>query len=501
MADDHVTSVSGTPSDPTPYIRTYAKDVARLTGTQPAHVAPAKDAPTEGVKFDAFDASQTQGTRADSGSSRAFPQEMISVTKDDTIASLNGLTAEPPENKRDEILTRLRTKIQGDAATPSISSNTSAPRPFASILPSGPAPIVPVVSITQPAPVAPHAPEPVVAPVVPPPPAPIPAYVPPAAPAQAAVSTPKKEHHGFSFFARKPKPAPIKPVEADLHTFKSDFAEHLDTQKASTFSVLAAQSDARDTRAPVPKVLKEKKRLNIPLYLSAATLVILGIAVLGGAYWFVALRTPAAGAPFSVPSLIFADEKVALPANAASLAEAVMQVAQQPSVAGNVVVIYPTSASTDGTKGLVQTPQSGGPVIRQIFISAPDILLRNIDDSSTIGVINAANANAPFFVVHVSSYERTFAGMLGWEPAMQSDLSVLYPSPAATPVASSTAPQTVTAARFVDATVANHDVRVLKDGAGRTILIYGYREKQTLIIAKDEAAFTAILVRLAAASN
>jgi hypothetical protein len=87
--------------------------------------------------------------------------------------------------------------------------------------------------------------------------------------------------------------------------------------------------------------------------------------------------------------------------------------------------------------------------------------------------------------------------MLGWETDMPEDLALLYP---AYPEAPQT-PGSGQVARFVDETVANHDVRALKDSAGRTILLYGYRDKQTLIIARDEAAFTALLVRLGASGG
>ena len=49
---------------------------------------------------------------------------------------------------------------------------------------------------------------------------------------------------------------------------------------------------------------------------------------------------------------------------------------------------------------------------------------------------------------------------------------------------------------FVDAVVDNHDVRILKDAAGRSLMLYGFKDQQTLIIARDEAAFTLLVDRL-----
>jgi hypothetical protein len=64
--------------------------------------------------------------------------------------------------------------------------------------------------------------------------------------------------------------------------------------------------------------------------------------------------------------------------------------------------------------------------------------------------------------------------------------------------ASSTAPIVVTPnAGFRDEVVANHDARVYRDEYGRTLLVYGYWNQSTLVIARDQAAFSEIVNRLA----
>ena len=52
-------------------------------------------------------------------------------------------------------------------------------------------------------------------------------------------------------------------------------------------------------------------------------------------------------------------------------------------------------------------------------------------------------------------------------------------------------------ATFHDEVVSNHDVRIYRDAAGKSILLYGYWNQFTLVIARDPAAFTEILGRLA----
>jgi hypothetical protein len=59
----------------------------------------------------------------------------------------------------------------------------------------------------------------------------------------------------------------------------------------------------------------------------------------------------------------------------------------------------------------------------------------------------------------------------------------------------------VSKVRFEDVVVANRDVRILRDTRGRSLLLYGYADKETLIIARNEASFAALLTRLSAANQ
>jgi hypothetical protein len=155
-------------------------------------------------------------------------------------------------------------------------------------------------------------------------------------------------------------------------------------------------------------------------------------------------------------------------------------------------------------------------------LPAPDILLRNVNAAGSMaGVINAGGEQSPFFILSVASYSDTFAGMLAWEDSgtgssMPQALIALFPpypalvvasSVATTTPAKSTKPQPVATTTpavllvFHDEVVANHDARAYRDAASRTLLIYGYWNQTTLVIARDENTFSAILARLATSQS
>lgn len=291
------------------------------------------------------------------------------------------------------------------------------------------------------------------------------------------------------------------PKLAPLHTYTSDFAEHAKRQGATQLSVLAAEQDAGGMSTPA--AFGKKKPSWFPL-LAGTLLILAGAGSIYFAYYFMTHR-PGVPIEVFVPSLIFADEHVRIEGTGAELQAKLADLSSHPLPEGGVAITYVTYASTTPEGKIVEEPAAGGVLVRALTLTAPDILLRNTEPASTVGVVRAGGETRPFLILRVASFERTFAGMLVWEKTMADDLRVFYPAfevpqpaPVATTTATTTTPASLPILPFTDYTIANYDVRILKDAIGRTILLYGYRDKETLIIARNEAAFEELVKRLAA---
>lgn len=291
-----------------------------------------------------------------------------------------------------------------------------------------------------------------------------------------------------------PPPAPIAaPAQPEgispLHTYTSDFTQAVDAAHASPATVLAAEQDAGASRMRAATSGSGANRLYV---IAAIALIALGAAGAYAAYRYASQPTTVAVTQVA-PVRIFVDERVQLSGTGSTLAMAI-EGSVQTSLAANSVrlLTLPNSTSTDSS------------VFSALQLPAPNILLRNISAPASIaGIVNVSGNQSPFFILGVSSYGDTFSGMLSWEPTMAANLAGLFPPyPAVTTsVGTSTATTTtsapVVATAFKDEVVDNHDTRVLKDSAGHTILIYGYWDQNTLIIARDEDAFTELISRLA----
>lgn len=427
---------------------------------------------------------------------------------------------------------------------------------------TAPVPVPAVTPTPPPAPVTPlptpAAPAPTPAPTVPPPP-PVKPYEPPpatiipkapntdesreailarlrakAAPAMTPVAPPPatiipkapstdeaREQVLARLKARSPGTAPTRPSvpppppglppvskqptvpESPIHTYKSDFSDHAKEKGASKISIIAAEQNAIGNARALPQIPARKKNL-VPYIAGAVLLILAGGASIYFAFAFVTGHPPVIIAP-SVPSLIFADERVELKGTSGELRRGLAELSTHTLPSGGVAIAYVTFASTTAKGKTVILPADGGALISAMGLPAPEILLRNIDPKSTVGVVHAGDETRPFFIFRVGSFERTFAGMLDWEASMPRDLATFYPAypePEAPSVGTSTASSSTPIERpfsvsFVDEVVDNHDVRVLRDSHNHALMLYGYRDKQTLIVARDEAAFSELLARLA----
>jgi len=281
--------------------------------------------------------------------------------------------------------------------------------------------------------------------------------------------------------AKPEKPSPIE-------TYESDFSEKMRETNASPATVLAAEQDAgRQTQQP-----EQKSRIGL-LYLCAGAilLVISGVGVYFAYTYYISAPTPNIFAPL-ISSPIFVDENEQISGTGAVLLQAIKQSINRPLASGAIRILYTATATTTDNS-----------VFSALQEPAPSILLRNIiAKDSMAGIVSAKGGQSPFFILSVSSYSNTFYGMLTWERTMPRDLAALFPpfvesfgGQASSTIATSSVP--TTAAGFRDETVSNHDVRIYRDAVGQSVLLYGYWNQTTLVIARDPTAFTEILSRLA----
>ncbi|HEX8947120.1 MAG TPA: hypothetical protein VF829_02800 [Candidatus Paceibacterota bacterium] len=300
---------------------------------------------------------------------------------------------------------------------------------------------------------------------------------------------------------------PPQDISAPVHTYRSDFIDRVRETGATQTDVLAAEQDARGSRL---SATQEKSPVSRGRSVALAFGSFFLVAASGLGVWYAYGYNLRANTPVSTgvaaPSLIAADNAQEVSGTGSALMQAIAAASAKPIADGSVTILY-TATTTYDTAGIpIHTPESGGQLIAALGLPMPGLLARTIALDSTVGITHAGEGTHPFFILHVASYDAAFAGMLAWEKTLAHDLAPVYPTPVASAsTASSTATSTQTAARsapaFIDEVIANHDARVLRDNTGNTILLYGFWNKNILVIARDPAAFASILSRLGNSST
>ncbi|MDQ1299686.1 MAG: hypothetical protein QG636_354 [Patescibacteria group bacterium] len=508
-------NITVAPEDRSKYIRTMAKDMATLSGNPPVHAPtkklPAKEETVAGVTLKTEERPFFEKPQSREEREADVPIALPSMQEASTVVEAAPNPVEVRAAERAAVLERLRQKV-GESAQMSIQDSPAPEVPSPAQVPAEKSwPDIPVPDFS-----VPETPKSEWANI----PAPAPQFAPLAEPVPSRLPPVGKESYREPIESSEPG-RPLAPAGPDvMHTYSSDFSNRIDTKSASTFSVLAAEQDSQTKTAAV---LSTPKKSPVKAIVAVGTGILL-LALAGGGifatYQFVMTMRDTPIASLTVPSIVFADEYRELSGTGNELMSAFKSAANGALVPGNVLVTYILTDSNGEDGSVLRGPAGGAAFVRALQVPAPDILLRNIAEESTTGVVNAEGNTTPFFALRVDSYERTYAGILTWEPLMHRDLGLLYPlyavenAPAieetiATTTATSTIATTTKAApvssieasartRFEDAIVANHDVRILRDTEGRSLILYGYADKRTLLIVRDEASFEALLARLKA---
>lgn len=146
--------------------------------------------------------------------------------------------------------------------------------------------------------------------------------------------------------------------------------------------------------------------------------------------------------------------------------------------------------------------------LEKIRYSGPDSLIRSFGDDYIFGLFtDRTKTFEPYLLVRVNSYDLAFAGILEWEPYMPGDLGAIFVkekfvAPTATSTTASTTATTTSIKpssmekKFTDQVVKNIDVRIYKDENLNLTIVYGFINKEYLLIAGGEDSFINIRNKL-----
>ena len=273
---------------------------------------------------------------------------------------------------------------------------------------------------------------------------------------------------------REEEHIPIK----SLRTYQGDVEEAMLKNKYSATSILVAEQ-VRKEKAPrleTPVVTEGRNKLFITIGLSV---VFLGLLMVGGVYYF--RSTEEVVVEQQTKALIaFSLEKsfsVASSTRESFVSKIVSEKQTLKLPVNSVLYLNLTSNETESAN-----------ITRVLSLLAPKMpasLSRSFENKYMLGIYSYST-NAPFIILTTSDFGSSFSGMLRWEKDAVSDLGKIFDI--------ETSLGTTTRA-FTDKALRNKDLRVLQDASGKTVLLYSFIDKNTLVITVNEDVFNAILAK------
>jgi hypothetical protein len=314
-----------------------------------------------------------------------------------------------------------------------------------------------------------------------------------------------------------------------VRTYQSDIANTIKNDNVSMIKVVLAEKKRQEQRGGLDNAIEDD---NKRLYLIAggiiAVIVVIGLVA---GYMFLQSQKAAQVAVQTeqqVQPLLYTE--VISPLNIDDIRiddltkliekdkDAVMDLGSM-----KAIVLTTGNSAANSTSSEKERPLTTAEFFGALNSRAPDGLIRSLDPNYLLGVY-AYNPRDMFEVFKVNSYDAAFAGMLEWEPSIESDIGNIFinkkervgtdlsalsnptdstssaaigtGSPAATTTSSSSPFGVFSQRRFVDKILNNKDARVLVDSDGKEAMLYTFLDKNTLVISTSGNSLKEIIFRL-----
>ncbi len=263
-----------------------------------------------------------------------------------------------------------------------------------------------------------------------------------------------------------------------LRTYQGDIESLMGKEKTSIVNIAMAEQK-RELERPETKIEPEREGpgffsrfVNKSFVAIGVGLLVCGVGIVGAVLALKYFSAPATVAQTSTLISFTKESNIAVASSTrARVVQAILTEEQSFNQPANSVLYLETDTDS-------QT------FIQTLAPNIPPVLLRSLDTPYMLGAY-VFNGNIPFIVLTSSDYASSFSGMLAWEKTMSEDLAQLFQIPANT--------STTTPYVFTDESISNHDLRIVKDQTGKTVLLYSFLNKNTILITANEDIFSAIL--------
>ena len=287
-------------------------------------------------------------------------------------------------------------------------------------------------------------------------------------------------------------------IVRSLRTLQGDVEEGISRGKTTVVSVATAESHARKAKVIASDFVSSVKSEQTKKIASYVLGLILLISGSGGLYYVYMTKQNPTVKIEREESLIFTEQTIQLDiANISS--NEILKIFDKESqktypLIGAIVEISPvkkTSLPENKTETKILNAED---FFKSFGLKPPARLIRSLESKFMLG-INILSRNEPFLIFKITSYEIAFSDMIEWEKNMESDMAgFFFTKKDSAKIAATSSPSEPIV--FKDIVFKNTDARELKNDNGKTLLIYAFPNKETLIISTNIITIETVINRL-----
>lgn len=275
--------------------------------------------------------------------------------------------------------------------------------------------------------------------------------------------------------AEKVENKKIKEPLKSLRTYQGDVDEAISKNKYSATSILIAEQKRKEDNPESEKPISHfRNKFFVTIGIS---FLVIGVVVVGVVYYL--QKNQKVVIEQKTKTLVgFSLEKDVSIENSSreNLLTTILQEKKSFNLPINSI-LYLNIVNRDNTEARIENALS------LLSPNMPPSLARSFGDKYMLGLFSF-DTNEFFIILTTKDYASSFSGMLKWEKVIGKDIGRLFDIEENTGTSTSV---------FLDEELNNKDLRILKDTSNKTVLLYSFIDKDTLVITKNQNIFTAIV--------
>lgn len=265
-----------------------------------------------------------------------------------------------------------------------------------------------------------------------------------------------------------------KPIKS-LRTYAGDVEEALGQGKSSAATIMIAEQKRRENSPVLSQRPVNLEFRNKTFIMVGMSLLVLGLIVVGSVYYLSSSQKTTTEK--NTKAVIAYTTEHKLDVASSSRDQIINKIISEKSgfkQAPNSVLYINTLS------GNSELPVEN--LLALIAPRMPSSLARAFEDKYMVGIYSF-DTNEPFIILTTKDYPSAYSGMLKWEKDMATDLGKIF----------QISPANQIQLTFADEALKNKDLRIMQNADKKTILLYSFIDKNTLIITTNENIFSAIL--------